>query len=504
MDPDRERIQADLRGLVDGEVRCDDVFLQLYATDASIYEIKPLGVVRPRGVSDVVACVQYAAEKGIPIHPRGSGTGLAGDSLGPGLVLDFSHSMRRIVSVDHDTVRVQPGVILAHLNRQLARQGRLFGPDPATRAVTTMGSVLAVDASGTHWPQYGSARDHVVSLQVVLADGQVLEVGRHAIADDEAERSHPQRQQLVRRLAELVSREQKVIAQHQPKSLVNRCGYQLDDILADGHLDLARLLVGSEGTLAMITEATVRTVPRPKHRGLALLFFDRLDSAARGALEITSMGVSTCDLMDRRLLTIAREMDVRYELLIPAEAEAMLLVEQSGDDAYEVGQRLREMVVRLVRERHLAFDARVTIEKEERDFYWRLSRRVVTTLYRLKGTTQAVPFIEDIAVPPETLPEFLVRMQNVFKKHAVTAALFAHLGHGQLHLRPFLDLANPEHQRLMQDLASDLYDEVLGVGGTISGEHSLGLSRSWFLRRQVGPLYECSAKLNVFSTRTTS
>ena len=257
-----------------------------------------------------------------------------------------------------------------------------------------------------------------------------------------------------------------------------------------GDLDLARLLVGSEGTLAIITEATVRTVPRPKHRGLALLFFDRLESAARGALEITSLGVSTCDLMDRRLLTIAREMDVRYELLIPAEAEAMLLVEQSGDDAYEVGQRLREMVVRLVRERHLAFDARVTIEKEERDFYWRLSRRVVTTLYRLKGTTQAVPFIEDIAVPPETLPEFLVRMQNVFKKHAVTAALFAHLGHGQLHLRPFLDLANPEHQRLMQDLAADLYDEVLGVGGTISGEHSLGLSRSWFLRRQVGPLYE--------------
>lgn len=490
MDPDRERIQADLRGLIAGEVRCDDVFLQLYATDASIYEIKPLGVVRPRGVSDVVACVQYAAEKGIPIHPRGSGTGLAGDSLGPGLVLDFSHSMRRVISVGHDTVRVQPGVILAHLNRQLARHGRLFGPDPATRAVTTMGSVLAVDASGTHWPQYGSARDHVVSLQVVLADGQVLEVGRQQLADVEAEGTAPAGQQLVRRLAELVNREQKVIAQHQPRALVNRCGYQLDDVLTDEYLDLARLLVGSEGTLAIITEATVRTVPRPKHRGLALLFFDRLDSAARGAQEITSLGVATCDLMDRRLLTIAREMDVRYELLIPAEAEAMLLVEQSGDDAYEVGQRLREAVVRLVRERHLAFDARVTMEKEERDFYWRLSRRVVTTLYRLRGTTQAVPFIEDIAVPPETLPDFLVRLQNVLKKHAVTAAMFAHIGHGQLHLRPFLDLGNPEHQRLMQDLATDLYEEVLSVGGTISGEHSLGLSRSWFLRRQAGPLYE--------------
>lgn len=490
MDPDRERIQADLRGLIAGEVRCDDVFLQMYATDASIYEIKPLGLVRPRGVADVVACVQYAAEKGLPLHPRGAGTGLAGDSLGPGLVLDFSHSMRRILAVGQDTVRVQPGVILAHLNRQLARHGRLFGPDPATRAVTTMGSVLAVDASGTHWPLYGSARDHVVGLQVVLANGQVLEVGRHKLSGADAEDALPPRRQLVGRLAELISREQKVIAQHQPKALVNRCGYQLDDVLGDDHLDLARLLVGSEGTLAIITEATLRTVPRPKQRGLALLFFDRLDAAARGAQEIASLGVATCDLMDRRLLTIAREMDVRYELLIPAEAEAMLLVEQSGDDAYEVGQRLREAVVRLVRERHLAFDARVTMEKEERDFYWRLSRRVVTTLYRLRGTTQAVPFIEDIAVPPEALPDFLVRLQNVLKKHAVTAAMFAHIGHGQLHLRPFLDLGNPEHQRLMQDLATDVYEEVLSVEGTISGEHALGLSRTWFLRRQVGSLYE--------------
>lgn len=490
MDPDRERIQADLRGLVDGEVHCDDVFLQLYATDASIYEIRPLGVVRPRSTADVVACVQYAAEKGIPIHPRGSGTGLAGDSLGPGLVLDFSHSMRRVLAVGPDTVRVQPGVILAQLNRQLARLGRLFGPDPATRSVTTMGSVLAVDASGTHWPQYGSARDHVESLEIVLADGQVMQVGRHAIADEEAEREQPQRQQLVRRLAELLTREQKVIAQHQPKSRVNRCGYQLQDVLAEDRLDLARLLVGSEGTLAIITEATVRTGPRPLHRGLALLFFDRLESAARGAIEIGNEGVATCDLMDRRLLTIAREMDVRYELLIPAEAEAMLLIEQSGDDAYEMGQRLKEVVVRLTRDRHLAFDARVTMEKEERDFYWRLSRRVATTLYRLKGTTQALPFIEDIAVPPEILPDFLVRMQNVLKKHAVTAAMFAHIGHGQLHLRPFLDLGNPEHQHLMQELATDLYEEVLSVGGTISGEHALGLSRSWFLRRQAGPLYE--------------
>ncbi len=483
---DQERIEADLRGLLEGQVLCEDEFLQLYASDASIYEIRPLAVIRPRGLRDVRACVQYAAENGIPVHARGAGTGVAGDSLGPGLVLDFSHSMRRIVSLDHETVRVQPGVILAHLNRQLARRGRLFGPDPSNRAVTTLGSVLALDASGTHWLRYGSARRHVVSMQVVLADGRVMEVGQHAVLPS----GGGDVGDLVRRVAELIRREETVIAEHQPRTVLNRFGYQLQGVLEDDRLDLAKLLVGSEGTLALITEATLRTSPSPKSRGLALLFFDRLDSAARAAREIVRRDVASCDLMDRRLLTIARELDVRYELLIPAEAEALLLVEQAGEDASAVREGLRQLVVDMTRHQQLAFDSRITLETEERNFYWRLSRRVISTLFRLKGNSRAIPFIEDIAVPPDQVPEFLLRAQNVLKAHAVTAPLFGHVGHGQLHLRPFLDLSNPQHRRTMQALATDLYEEVLKFGGTISSQHAAGLSRTWFLRRQVGPLYE--------------
>ncbi|MGE0759207.1 MAG: FAD-binding oxidoreductase, partial [Pirellulaceae bacterium] len=174
MDPERERIQADLRGLLEGEIRCDNLFVQMYATDASIYEIRPLGVVRPRGVADVVALVKYAAENKIPIHARGAGTGVAGESLGPGLIIDFSYFMRRVLRVSDETVRVQPGVIHAQLNRHLLRYGRLYGPDPATRSVTTMGSVLALDGGGSHWLKYGSARNRIVSMQIVLADGRLI------------------------------------------------------------------------------------------------------------------------------------------------------------------------------------------------------------------------------------------------------------------------------------------------------------------------------------------
>jgi FAD/FMN-containing dehydrogenase/Fe-S oxidoreductase len=477
-----------LRGLVKGDVRCDDVFLQLYASDASIYEIRPQAVVRPRTLADVVAAVEYAAENNLPVHPRGAGTGLAGESLGGGIVLDFSRYMRRVLSNDGDRVRIQPGIIHAQLNEYLRPSGRHFGPDPANSDVTTMGSVIAIDGGGSHWLKYGSARRHVIGLQIVLADGDVLEVGRESIEASLGEEESP-RAHLVASLATLLARNAEIIQAHQPKSVVNRAGYHLD-VLADGQLDLAGLLTGSEGTLAIITEATVATQPLARHRGVALLLFDRLESAARAVLEILPLDCSACDLMDRRHLSLARESRVQYDLLIPPETEAALLVEQEGDTLIAVRDKLTQVVDRVRRKKRLAFHAVQAQDREEIDLYWALARKVVPTLYRMKGSTRPLPFIEDMAVPPKDLPDFLVRMQNVLKQHQVTASLFGHAGHGQLHLRPFLDLSNPADVARMAELAGDLYEQVIEVGGTISGEHAVGLSRTAFLRRQYGPLVD--------------
>ncbi len=486
MDPDRERIQADLRGLVKGDVRCDDVFLQLYSTDASIYEIRPQAVVRPRTLADVVACLEYAAENQLPIHPRGAGTGLAGESLGGGIVLDFSRYMRRVLEHGDHHVRVQPGIVHAQLNDFLRPTGRHFGPDPAMSNVTTMGSVVAIDAGGSHWLKYGSARQHVIGLQIVLADGDVLEIGREPLAQPPTE-TESVRGHLVSALADVLRRNADTIEAHQPKSVVNRCGYHLD-VLSDRHLDLAGLLTGSEGTLAVITEITVATQPLPRHRGVALLLFDRLEAAARAVLEILPLGCSACDLMDRRHLSLARESTVQFDLLIPSQTEAALLIEQEGDTLVEVSDKLAQVIDRVRRKKRLAFYAIQAQDREEIDLYWRLSRKVVPTLYRMKGATRPLPFIEDMAVPPTELPDFLVRMQNVLKQHQVTASLFGHAGHGQLHLRPLLDLSDPSDVTRMTELATDLYGEVIAVGGTISGEHADGLSRTSYIRRQYGPL----------------
>jgi FAD/FMN-containing dehydrogenase/Fe-S oxidoreductase len=519
MDSERQRIQEDLRGLVSGDVRCDDVFLQLYASDASIYELRPKAVVRPRTTADVAAVVKYAVETKLPVQARGAGTGLAGESLGHGIIVDFSKYMRRIFRTDKDSVRVQPGVVYSLLNEHLRAQGRVFGPDPANGAVTTMGSVIAIDASGSYWLRYGSARRHVESLQVVLADGTVMEVGREALTNGAALHKNgaatgaaavnddsidgnvavaveplspleAKRRELVDKLSELLRREAPLIAAHQAKSLLNRCGYQLSDVLTDTHLDVARLLCGSEGTLALITEATLATQPLPRSRAAAMLFFDRLDNAAHAVQEILPFEPWACDLLDRRHLSLARETTPEFEVLIPADAEAVLLIEFSGDNAAEVRGTLTQAVDRVRRKKQLAFDARVAHDQAEVDLFWQLARRVVPTLHRMKGNVRPVPIVEDVAVRPEHLPDFLVRLQNTLKRHQVTASLYGHVGHGQLHIRPFLDLGLAEDVQKLDGLAADLYADVFELGGTISGEHGDGLSRTPFIRQQYGPLYD--------------
>ncbi|MEZ6120428.1 MAG: FAD-binding and (Fe-S)-binding domain-containing protein [Pirellulaceae bacterium] len=292
----------------------------------------------------------------------------------------------------------------------------------------------------------------------------------------------------------MISNNQQLIQTHKPKSLVNRCGYRLDDVMGNNRLDMAKLLVGTEGTLGIITEATIRTSRLPKHSGLILLACERLENAANAAQLIRKYDIAACDLMDRRLLQLACESDERYNHVLPKTAEAILLVEKTGESFAEVREGLQQ-IAKQTRQKKLAFDSKIALEHDDVELLCRLTHRVVPTLYRLKGSTRPLPFVEDIAIPPDELPSFLVRVQNVLKKHQVTASLFAHAAHGQLHIRPFLDLADPEHVRRMQHLARDLYAEVLDVKGTISGEHADGLSRTWFVREQYGPLYDVFVQL---------
>jgi len=274
MDQERSRIAADFNGLLDGEVRCDDLFLQMYSSDASIHEIRPMGVVRPRHTADVANTLKYALENGLTIHCRGSGSNVIGGCLGAGLILDFSCDMRQISVGPEGTVDVQPGAILASVNRELRRRGFVFGPDPATRSVTTMGGVLALNLTGSHWARFGAPRDKVISLEVVLASGKIITLHSAHSPDFASSSSDPIISGLQSRVDGILSQWQKPLDEVRPKTLINQAGYNLHDLRINGQIDLTRLLVGSEGTLGVITRAHLRAEPLPKHRGVALLSFD--------------------------------------------------------------------------------------------------------------------------------------------------------------------------------------------------------------------------------------
>ncbi len=484
MDIERQRVQDDLRGIVGGDVLCDPITSQLYASDASIYQLTPLGVIRPRTIADVIATAQYAAEHELSLHPRGSGSGVAGESLGRGLVLDFSRFMTRIkIDPDGSRITVQSGASLAQVNRSLRPSGRWFGPDPVTRSITTMGSVLATNASGSHYLRSGSARDTIESMRVVTIDGELLELGVHHKEDDGTAG------RLARGVAEIRHQYQAAIDARAsaPRS---RGGYRLDDVVSDsGEVNLAKFLVGTQGTLGVIVDAVVRTEPIPAHRGVALLFFHRLDSAARCAVAALSHGLVACDLMDRRLLQIARDTDQRFTEVLPREAEAMVLIEIQGESLGDLYDRLAIVQQELASGPDGAFASVDTVRQEERDMYWALSRRVIPRLYRFKDSEAPLPFTEDLSVPPGRLPDVLTAIQDTLQQNQATATIFAHAGHGQLHLRPFLDLGNAADRLRLQDLSQQIAEVVWNHGGEVSVEHAAGLSRSYLLPRQFGDLW---------------
>lgn len=491
----QSRLIEDLSGIFRGEILVDPLAQALYATDGSLHQVTPFGVACPRDRDDVLTLIRYAAENRMPIVPRGAGTSVGGEALGSGIIVDFSRHMNKIEEIAAQSVRVQPGVVHSQLNRVLRDSGRYFPPDPSNTATTTIGSMLALDAAGSHSIRLGSTRDHVVSIEAVLANGHYFEAAnesRESLAttasESQLEESTSLKRMLVGRLAPLLTSHANLINEKQPaRQFRNRAGYMLRGVVTDSHVSFPRLLIGSEGTLSVFTAATLRTAALPAHRCALLIIFESVESAVQAVRAIAGQNPSACDLLDRRLLTLARDVDPRFGSLIPAAAEAALIVELTGFSHTEITLQVHDLMKRL---KELPDAGRSLFEAtsvDEIEFLWSLAYKVIPLLNRARGELSPLPIVEDIAVPPEALPEFVMRARRVLQRHEVTASLYAHAAAGQVHMRPFLP--TPPNPRRMEDLARELYHAALSVGGSISGEHGLGLSRTAFLRSQYGELY---------------
>ena len=528
MEEIRRRIVEDMTDVFEGDLRVDPLAVTMYSSDASLYSVEPIGVAFPRSSEDVQVLAAWSADHNVPLIPRGAGTGLVGGAIGPGVVVDFSRYMNRVIRIDKETVRVQPGVTRDELNRQLKPHGRYFAPDPSNSRVGSIGGMLGVDGAGSHAVRVGSTRDHVRSIECVLSGGQCVELGMEWAAEAYSvltpeQPVHPsgvveqqpavvapvrneslklsaltpvtRKADLLEQLTAVLREADDDIRQFQPPLLRNCSGYMLRGVRLGDTLDLPRLLVGSEGTLALFTEVTLYTLPIETDRSAAILLFESLDAAVQAMQEIVLLEPSACDLIDRRLLSLGREFDPRFAEIVATDVESALVLEFPGPAAGQPVARLED-AIQLLRKRQIQFRVgRTGTSPEDLELIWSLPRQVVASLDRLPGDSRPLPFVEDIAVPPERLAEFLVQAQNVFQKHEVTATLYSHAASGQLHLRPILPVPDQGQGRFLETIARDLYRQVVAAGGTISGEHGDGLARTAFIRSQYGPLYRAFQKV---------
>ncbi len=487
MDERRARIVDDLRGLIDGELLFGEIERAPYALDASLYEIDPLGVVVPRHEDDLLTIVRYAGEQSIPLHPRGAGTSMAGETLGEGIVVDFSRHFRRIVATDNHRVVVQPGVVLDVLNSHLAPLGRKIGPDPSGPEARTIGGMIGANAAGARSLRHGTMQEHVESLRVVFANGETAQLGREPWPDFEEE-STDFRGSVTRKVATILRHHADAIPKHWPKSPRNRAGYALTHASGPDFIDLSRLVIGSEGTLAFVTEATLRTVPISQVHGVLVLPFSRLGDAATAVMDCLPLYPSACELFDWRSISLARDAIPIARTWFPFATEAALLVEFDAPHPDENLDRINTLVRRLDRRGWLAGEPTIASRRTDCDEIMALRSVVKPMLTRMKGPARPTAFIEDVAVSPDTLPTFLQRLQHILKSFNLSWTIYGHVGDGQLHVRPLIDLANPADRAKLEPLASEVYAAVWDVGGTISGEHGCGLVRTQFLRKQYGDL----------------
>ncbi|PYS96394.1 MAG: hypothetical protein DMF50_04710, partial [Acidobacteria bacterium] len=486
-------VGAELRRIVEGEVLFDTLHRDLYSTAACIYQVTPLGAVVPRHEGDVRAVLDYARRHRIPLTARGAGSGLAGQSLGRGIILDFSKHFRRIGPIDPvaSTVRVQPGVVQAQLNRVLRRQGLQFAPDPSSSAWCTLGGMIANNGGGSHTIRYGATRENVVSLRVLLADGGLIETA--SMPRGAPSGSDPQAR-LAAGLEAIAERHRDLIQARAPKTRRNASGYALREAVA-GRVDLAQLMVGSEGTLGLILDATLRVVPLPKVKATALVLFDDLQKAGAAVVEILAARPSAVELLDRTFVEVIREADPGAGGGLPAGTEAILIVELDGDEPLEVQARLARLAARLTGRERLASEVRSGVRPEDTAKIWAIRKAASPILSRREGTLRNTRFIEDAAVHPERMAEFVGRLRALLAKYELKAAIFGHAGDCNLHCNPMMNQKDPRDLRTMEAVAEEFVDLVIGLGGSLSGEHGDGRLRTPYLRRAYGSLVDVFAEV---------
>ena len=487
-------LRLDLEESVDGEIRFDRVSRALYATDASVYQVVPSGVVVPRTRDALARVVQVAARHGCPITVRGGGTSQAGQAIGSGLVVDTSKYLNRIIETNlaERWVSVEPGVVLDHLNAALKRHAVRFAPDISTASRATIGGMIANNSSGARSVIYGKTIDHVLELEVAFADGSVARLGpldRGGLEGACRGDSRPAAAyRAVRRLSQEHAAE---IDRRFPKVLRRVGGYNLDEFVDERRpFNLSKIIVGSEGTLGVILAAKLSLVPLPNAKAVLVVEFDDLLDALRATPLVLEHRPSAVEVMDRFILDHAREspaLDALRRRIMSGDAGALLCVEMYAERAEDLPPRLDALERALGEARYRCRSTRATTP-EDQGRIWSFREAALGLSMAMKGDAKSLSFVEDTAVAPEKLGDYIDRFLQIVRRHETVAGVYAHASVGCLHVRPVVNLKTADGVRKFEAIANEIADLVLAFGGALSGEHGDGLVRGAFTEKMFGPV----------------
>lgn len=468
------------------ECRADLLARALYATDASIYEITPDAVVWPRSVADVQAAVRACARHGVPLTPRGAGTGLSGGCVNRGVQLDVSRHLNRILDVDppRRTARVQPGVVLDELNAVLKPHGLHFSPDVATSNRATIGGMIGNNSAGAHSLVMGRTNDHVLGVDVVLSDGSVHAWGTGGSGDGN---------ELARRCNEAVAAVLRdygdEIAARFPKVFRRNGGYALDRLRSDnGRLNTEQLIVGSEGTLGIVVEATLSLLPLPQERGLVVVHYTDLLAALQSVPTILEHQPSAIELVDHLILDGTKDNAAmqRRRWFLEGDPAAVLIVEFYEEDAGRLQRRLAELAADL-KARAIGYAWPIITDLPRQADVWDVRKAGTGLLMSRPGDTQPYDFVDDCAVDPARLHDYIVRLQEILAAEDIPrTGYYAHASVGLLHVRPALNLKTREGVQKLRRIADRVSLLVKEFEGAMTGEHGEGLVRSEWIERMFG------------------
>lgn len=491
MDEQRARIYDDLRGAIGGELHFKPLERACYALGAGLHEIDPLGVIVPRTEEDVATAARYAAEHGIPLHARGGATDFADGALGAGLVIDFSRHLRRIIEIGDDFVVAESGMVVDALNARLEPLGRRLEPTPHRPEAATLGGMIGVDSAGERSIRHGSIGDRVERLRVVFARGETAELGFEPWPNLDDEPTDF-KSLIVQKLRAIHRRDRARLEPPAASAPRNRAGYALAKAATDEGVDLARLVCGSEGTLALVLRARLRTLPLPGARAAAILPFSRLIDAAGCVPYLLSGGLrpSACDLYDWRAASLAREADPLFRDLVAEAVESIMVVEFEADTPTEAADQVRLLLDKARRTRLLAAEAATVHRRDDCQRLANLRRRIEPLFLRGWGRSAPIALFEDAAVPVERLGSVIRSLQDLPRRFGLNWTMDLRAAEGRIRMRPFLDMADPDHRARIEDLAGEFYDIILEAGGTVSAAAGCGLLRTQFLPRQYGELFQ--------------